>query len=318
MYKRLGRLSVPVVMAAVVAAGAGAPRDVDRDPQGLFNAAVAAARRGDPDETLALLRRSFEAGYERPSQVLVHPDLGVVRGAPGARARLRDLLREFARERGVIMVAPDEPGPPLVVSGVVRDEAGRPLEGAIIYVHHTDSEGISEGDENPRLFAYLRTGADGRYTYRTIRPAGYPGTDVEQHVHYEVAAAGHKTDRFRLGFADDPWWRDRSELPEWVRPVTLGPNGAPRCVFDIVLAALPAPAGAPGNVLGIDFETQVRPIVDPRCMPCHFEGGKMYDELPFDRAETILVLGEKLFTRIQDEKEQAVIRAFLEQQDRPE
>ena len=60
-----------------------------------------------------------------------------------------------------------------------------------------------------------------------------------------------------------------------------------------------------------EFETQVRPILERRCNPCHFPGGKMYDRLPFDRPETIRVLGTALFTRIHDEEERAVIRAFL-------
>jgi hypothetical protein len=60
-----------------------------------------------------------------------------------------------------------------------------------------------------------------------------------------------------------------------------------------------------------EFETQVRPILENRCSPCHFPGGKMYDRLPFDRPGTIRVLGTALFTRIHDEEERAVIRAFL-------
>ena len=39
----------------------------------------------------------------------------------------------------------------------------------------------------------------------------------------------------------------------------------------------------------------------------------MYERLPFDRPETIRELGEKLFTRIKSEEEQALIRAFLAQ-----
>ncbi|HYH85025.1 MAG TPA: hypothetical protein VEX60_06045 [Pyrinomonadaceae bacterium] len=64
----------------------------------------------------------------------------------------------------------------------------------------------------------------------------------------------------------------------------------------------------------IDFAKQVRPILESRCTPCHFAGGKMYQHLPFDRAETIKLLGEKLFSRIKDEKEQHLIREFLSQQ----
>jgi hypothetical protein len=61
----------------------------------------------------------------------------------------------------------------------------------------------------------------------------------------------------------------------------------------------------------IDFEQQVKPILQAKCQPCHFAGGKMYAKLPFDRPETILTLREKLFTRIKDEPSRAVIRKFL-------
>ncbi|MBD0372405.1 MAG: hypothetical protein ICV60_16295 [Pyrinomonadaceae bacterium] len=61
----------------------------------------------------------------------------------------------------------------------------------------------------------------------------------------------------------------------------------------------------------VDFNTQVKPILESRCTPCHFAGGTMYERLPFDRPETIKKLGTKLFTRIKDEKEQRLIRQFL-------
>src|SRR5256885_8693300 len=63
-----------------------------------------------------------------------------------------------------------------------------------------------------------------------------------------------------------------------------------------------------------DFDSEIKPIFQARCQPCHFQGGKVYDKLPFDKAETITKLGTKLFTRIKDEKEQQKIREFLEQQ----
>ena len=64
----------------------------------------------------------------------------------------------------------------------------------------------------------------------------------------------------------------------------------------------------------VSFETQIRPILEKRCQPCHFTGGKMYARMPFDRPQTIRTLGEKMFTRIKDSKEQAVLRAFLAQE----
>ncbi len=62
-----------------------------------------------------------------------------------------------------------------------------------------------------------------------------------------------------------------------------------------------------------DFDKEIKPILQSRCMPCHFQGGKVYDKLPFDKPETITKLGTKLFTRIKDEKEQRLIREFLAQ-----
>ena len=62
-----------------------------------------------------------------------------------------------------------------------------------------------------------------------------------------------------------------------------------------------------------DFGKEIKPIFQSRCMPCHFQGGKVYDKLPFDKPETITRLGTKLFTRIKDEKEQRLIREFLNQ-----
>jgi hypothetical protein len=62
-----------------------------------------------------------------------------------------------------------------------------------------------------------------------------------------------------------------------------------------------------------DFDTEIKPIFQARCQPCHFQGGKVYEKLPFDKPETITRLGTKLFTRIKDEKERALIREFLDQ-----
>lgn len=64
----------------------------------------------------------------------------------------------------------------------------------------------------------------------------------------------------------------------------------------------------------VDFDNQVKPILQQRCQPCHFPGGVMYARLPFDRPATIKTLGTKMFTRLKDEKEQRILREFLEQE----
>jgi hypothetical protein len=66
----------------------------------------------------------------------------------------------------------------------------------------------------------------------------------------------------------------------------------------------------------VDFNKQIRPILEQRCQPCHFAGGTMYGKLPFDRSATILSLGTKLFTRIRNEDQRALIRKFLEESGR--
>ena|SRR5688500_15557214 len=66
----------------------------------------------------------------------------------------------------------------------------------------------------------------------------------------------------------------------------------------------------------VDFDTQVKPILKSNCTPCHFEGGQMYDRLPFDKPDTIRKLGTRLFTRIKEENDRRLIEAFLTQSQR--
>jgi len=63
----------------------------------------------------------------------------------------------------------------------------------------------------------------------------------------------------------------------------------------------------------IGFAEDIEPILRSKCQSCHFQGGRMYTKLPFDRAETIKALGTKLFTRLQDENDRRLIPEFLSQ-----
>jgi hypothetical protein len=63
----------------------------------------------------------------------------------------------------------------------------------------------------------------------------------------------------------------------------------------------------------VDFDTQLKPIFQSKCMPCHFNGGQMYDRLPFDKPDTIRKLGHRLFTRIKEENDRRLIEDFLTQ-----
>jgi hypothetical protein len=63
----------------------------------------------------------------------------------------------------------------------------------------------------------------------------------------------------------------------------------------------------------VDFDTQLKPIFKSKCMPCHFNGGQMYERLPFDKPDTIRKLGHRLFTRIKEENDHRLIEDFLTQ-----
>jgi hypothetical protein len=73
-------------------------------------------------------------------------------------------------------------------------------------------------------------------------------------------------------------------------------------------------SASPAARAKVDFERQIKPIFEAKCQPCHFNGGTMYQRLPFDRPATITTLGTKLFSRIKDEEQRRLIKEFLDQQ----
>ena len=103
-------------------------------------------------------------------------------------------------------------------------------------------------------------------------------------------------------------------------PQIAAPEAAPSAAEPVAPPPPPteaAPAAAPVSPdasARVDFNSDVKPILEARCQPCHFPGGVMYERRPFDRPETITALGTKLFTRLKDEDERRVISAFLAQQ----
>jgi protocatechuate 3,4-dioxygenase beta subunit len=100
-----------------------------------------------------------------------------------------------------------EPGEPLRIVGTVLDAAGRPAAGIVVYAYQTDATGHYPGGavRHGRLRGWAKTDAQGRYAFDTVRPGGYPGTDIPQHVHMHVIEPGRCTYYIDdLLFADDP------------------------------------------------------------------------------------------------------------------
>jgi len=95
-----------------------------------------------------------------------------------------------------VLVPANEPGEPLIVSGTVYAADGKtPVESARLYVYHTDARGYysQEGNDNrrPRLRGWIKTKADGRYQFCTIKPAPYPGRRIPAHIHATISAPGY-------------------------------------------------------------------------------------------------------------------------------
>jgi protocatechuate 3,4-dioxygenase beta subunit len=141
----------------------------------------------------------------------------------------------------IVIADPNERGDRLVVTGRALDN-GRPVAGVSIYAFHADADGLysrdgRNSDENARLFGALRTDADGRYRYETIRPKGYG--DLSSHVHHVINAPGYKPRLFDLWLGDDPILRRNRttgrNLPpqEFIRQVTRDSNGVWHVTHDI-------------------------------------------------------------------------------------
>ncbi len=90
----------------------------------------------------------------------------------------------------ITIAADNEPGERLVMSGTIFQPDGKtPAEGVVLYVYHTDSTGYYSKDDdpyNPRLRGWMRTGADGKYEFSTIKPAPYPHRDTPAHIHAQI------------------------------------------------------------------------------------------------------------------------------------
>lgn len=110
----------------------------------------------------------------------------------------------------VTITTKEEPGERITVTGVVYGADGKtPIANASVYVYHTDATGRytpgpTDDNRNPRLRGYMRTDAQGRYEYTTIKPAPYPGDGPPAHIHYHVNAPGYQERVFEIVFEGDP------------------------------------------------------------------------------------------------------------------
>jgi len=116
-----------------------------------------------------------------------------------------DLIREGDNDIACkVPGGPRAEGTPIVVSGQVTDEEGRPVRKALIEVWQANKWGkydhpddVTEAPLDPNLKGWGRmlTDANGRYRFRSIKPGAYPNPGYDNwmrppHIHYSIFAAG--------------------------------------------------------------------------------------------------------------------------------
>ena len=100
-------------------------------------------------------------------------------------------------------------GQPSWVEGTVRDTAGRPVAGAVVEIWQCDHAGHYHhpgdgGRADPAFqgFGRVVVGPDGRYRFRTLRPAAYAGRTP--HIHVKVRLDRKDLLTTQLYVAGDP------------------------------------------------------------------------------------------------------------------
>ena len=126
----------------------------------------------------------------------------------------RELIEKYCKAETISIATDTIPGKKIKVTGTVKDTDGKPVVNALVYLYHTDSRGwyaansphvnMKEGDmRHARLFGYVRTNKDGKFELHTIKPSGYPQSDLPAHIHVHVTAEGYSNFVNEFLFDDD-------------------------------------------------------------------------------------------------------------------
>lgn len=216
---------------------------------------VTAARAADDKELAPLLAKAkqrADAGAGGAA-LLADQELAPLREL----APFRELVRKHAPIGEVTMVPAGEPGVPLLVRAAVRDQHGKPAPDVLVYAYHTSSKGwysdraphftggAGGGDvDHARLFAYVRSDAQGQFVLRTIRPAGYPQSTLPQHIHWHAYVDGKEVGDGEVVFDDDPRLtkKMRDEGGDFFVVCKVEKEGASDVVRPVLDVKLPAPA----------------------------------------------------------------------------
>ena len=151
-------------------------------------------------------------------------------GARGTRPTQANNLGPFYRANaprcadGDSIVRSPTAGSPLLFRGRVTDERGQPIAGADVHVWQSSPAGLYENQDPTQAEMNLRgiftTQADGSFTFRSVKPAGYPvptegptGALLRAqkrhnmrpaHLHFLLYKPGYKTIASQVYDPEDP------------------------------------------------------------------------------------------------------------------
>jgi protocatechuate 3,4-dioxygenase beta subunit len=127
----------------------------------------------------------------------------------------REVIKQNAKPSKIKLNSDIEPGVKISINGIILDKYGNPVINKLVYVYQTSSKGwysdtaahilMHEGDRrHARLFGYFKTDSYGKFEFYTIRPKGYPNTNLPAHIHIEISLNSGQTFVSELQFDDDP------------------------------------------------------------------------------------------------------------------
>jgi len=159
-------------------------------------------------------------------------------GAGGAQPTQANNLGPFWRansprcQNGDSLLRSPTPGEALFFKGWIRDDQGRAIAGAEVDVWHSSTVGLYENQDPTQAEMNLRgkftTDAEGSFSFRSVKPAGYP-VPIEgptgallraqnrhnfrpAHLHFLIHKPGYKTIASQIYTNDDPYLETDSQF----------------------------------------------------------------------------------------------------------
>jgi protocatechuate 3,4-dioxygenase beta subunit len=126
----------------------------------------------------------------------------------------REMINKYSSTDVLMIATNDEPGKKIKVVGTIKNRDGQPVANSLVYLYQTDSRGwyaadaphvlMNEGDYlHARLFGYVKRDKNGKFELHTVKPSGYPKSDLPAHIHVHVTAEGYPSYGTEFLFQDD-------------------------------------------------------------------------------------------------------------------